>query len=319
MLNLFKLKVWGVAPEFRPELMALDLCDFDKLMLSPSLGRPFKTKPSLELYRLYSTEKKVYFLKRSLPRKSSVVLRDMLRWVRRGKPAHTEAFHVYEAAQTLKELGIPAMKVVAWGEERWFTLWPHQGFVLAEGVEGEEAIEVFEKGTKAQRLALLKDVGHFLGRLHSMGLFVENRLIDLIYNAPTSKNCLERRPRLTLIDLDFKGITLKKKEYNATEAAKYLGRSYYLSLRCGHLIDRADLHALMRGYRDELRSHGIQVPPAFHRAILQHVRINLKSHFKDAELIKMFPSAPDEISDDGRLVFKFNTSERLRQLSLQGH
>lgn len=138
MFDFITSKHWGACPRIQPELIASHLCSFDELMSSRSLGVPFKTKPSLEIYRVKLNDGKTLYLKRSLPRKTSVVLREMIGWIRRGKPAHTEAFHVYEAAQKLKELSIPVMNIVAWGEERFLGLWPHRGFMLAENVEGEE-------------------------------------------------------------------------------------------------------------------------------------------------------------------------------------
>lgn len=304
MTTLIKAQVWGIEPEFKGALAALDLHDFDTLMVSSKFGPPFKTKPSLELYRICTQTDRDYFLKRSLPRPFMAGLRDMVRWVRRGKPAHTEAFHVYEAAKTLHSLGIPAMSVVAWGEERWLSLWPHQGFVLAEQVKGEEALELFRCGAPRERLALLRDVGEFLGQLHRQGLFVENRLIDLIYHRSGQDDCPANQPKLTLIDLDFKGITLKQQAFDVSQAAKYLGRSHYLALRCGDRINRPELLALMRGYRRELGRHGIQLPPSFLKKVVVETRHNLRSHYKSAALMQLFPLAPKAIREDGTPLFQ---------------
>jgi hypothetical protein len=304
MAMLIKAKIWGVNPDFKGALTALNLADFDTLMVSSKFGLPFKTKPFLELYRICTQTDRDYFLKRSLPRPFMAVLRDMVRWVRRGKPAHTEAFYVYEAAQTLHSSGIPAMKIVAWGEERWLSLWPHQGFVLAEEVKGEEALEIFRCGTPSERLTLLRDVGEFLGQLHCKGLFVENRLIDLIYHRHGQDDCPADQPKLTLIDLDFKGITLKQQAFDVSQAAKYLGRSHYLALRCGDRINRSELLALMRSYRRELSRHGIQLPPAFLKKVVAETRHNLRSHYRSAALMELFPLAPQDINDDGTPLFQ---------------
>lgn len=247
---------------------------------------PFKRKPGTSVHRLQTESGRTYYLKRSLPLPAPSVLRSVLRGLRRGRIQHTEAVRVQQAAGLLASLGISAMEIAAWGEERILGIWPRRGFVLARAVEGWDVAAAYHRASGPQRVRIMHAIGDVLGRLHANGLFVTLRLHDFIGTSPLDG---EAPPKLTMIDLDFGDHCLRPGKWDRDQAAGALANACYLAVRCGHRFDSSELRAALHQYRKALRSCLLNQSI---RRISDLVAAELEAHRADPRRIAMFPDVP---------------------------
>jgi hypothetical protein len=280
-------RTFGVRDDALERLRAAGLDRFEAFMSGP-VGVPFKRKSSLEIFQLAMPGGSVFYLKRSLPRAIGGVWREVLRGLRRGERAHTEAFHARLAARVLGEVGVEAMPIAAWGEERFLGVWPRRGFVLADGVG---ATEVFRTAPGPERERLLRAIGDLLGCLHANGLFVSLRLHDLI--VASSVGGVGGGPRLVMIDLDFKGHRLRVGEFNGAASVRALAHCQYLFLRGGDRLTQGDARAIVRGYRTALGRRAVKLPARLARQVRESLRRELAAHHADAGKRRMFPQTPE--------------------------
>ncbi len=278
---------FGTAPEARQRLRAIGLDGFEACMQAP-IGAPFKRKPTLGVYRL-ETPNGTLYLKRSRNKPPRAVARDVLRCLRRLRRAHTEAFHIHLAARVLNASGIPTMPILAWGEQRVLGLWPTRGFVIAEGVRGSDAAQVFRTAEPAHRTRLMRGIGGLLGQLHALGLSVTLRLHDLIVIPDADA----RAPRLVMIDLDFKGHHLVVQPFHRDRAVIALAHCAYLLLRGGDRLVPSDVRVLLDAYRASLRQRSHQPPRRLLAHIRHALRLELARHHASPALRRRFPGTPD--------------------------
>ncbi|HMP81707.1 MAG TPA: phosphotransferase [Verrucomicrobiota bacterium] len=184
-----------VSPQDRQTLDAAGLRTFEDLM-SKDCGSEVSSQSSAQVRRLeLPTEDGpiVCFLKRTLglkPRKS-------FRFLLHGRIPHTSAYREMRQVFTLRQHGVPTMRVMAWGEERRFIL-PLRGFILVENVPGKPLHDLFLTSDESGRQELIAAYAALLARLHTLGFYQVVRFKDVICSdAPRENRCARS---LTLID-----------------------------------------------------------------------------------------------------------------------
>lgn len=261
---------------------------FDKVSL-----KPFKNKSDEGLeVTLLTLDNEDFYLKRSQkPRGSSFRL--FLKWLLRFERPHSEAFHVYLAERVLKSRGISTMEVIAYGERRYFGIWPVSSFMIARGVKGTR-ISIYFKGecqsAEMSRLRLISmgALGDQMAQLHANGFFVYCRLHDYYLNVTDWVDKANRAP-LTMIDLDFKGVRLASGKINWQKAAWATAHSLYLSLRCGVGFSRVEICEWIRCYYLRLEKMGEAIPRNYLHTVCSAFAVQCRQYLDDPELLKNFP------------------------------
>jgi hypothetical protein len=282
---------WGMAAEAAPLLDGLDLADYDALM-NAAVGTPLKTKPGLAIYRLSEPHSgQVLFLKRATERPTGALWRLFARWLR-GRPMHSEPYHVHLAEQTLRAHGFNPMPVLAWGERRAWGWLPTQGFMVARGVPGDSLDELFTQGSTTLRRRVLGMVGRLMARMHERGFNVTLRLYDLFASRDAMQSDAWRHIEPAIIDLDFKGQLLRAEGFNHDKAIRASAHCAYLMLRTGRRFGPGEAAAWLRAYCRQLRSAGLPVPHRLAQRLRRCLQLELRAHHANKELAAMFPATP---------------------------
>lgn len=133
----------------------------------------------------------------------------------RGKRPHTDAYREMQMVLELAKHGFPAMKVIAWGEERRFGF-PLRGFIMVEQAQGTCMQEMFKAGDSELRKKIIAAYAEMLGKLHLKGFFQIVRLKDII--------CFSENGALSLTLID--------------RAASNVGRKFFSPWFCLRSIER---------------------------------------------------------------------------------
>jgi hypothetical protein len=291
MRRWLTLRRWGLDERARSALSRAGLKGFDDFMAG-ALGTPFKRKQYQEIHRLQPSPEQTWFLKRSLPQPLHELPGKVLRTLRRGELPHTESFHVHHASAALASLGFDVMRVIAWGEERLFGLVPLRGFVLTLEAPGRDASDLFEQGSSQDRRRLMIEVGRLVGRLHARGLFLTLRLHDLIVVEGANG------PKLTMIDLDFKGGVVRPARWDSSASIHSLAVCCYLFLRWGHRLSAEEFKAFRTGFSREVVAAGLSIPARFFLSVRRAVDQRLSEHFRDPRCLATFPKTPQSTRTD---------------------
>jgi hypothetical protein len=162
----------------------------------------------------------------------------------------------WRAIQTLTQLGVDTMTLVAWGE-RGLNPANRQSFVVTGALEHTESLEDFcadwerkPPVTKTQlrlKRALIVRVATIARRMHASGInhrdfYLCHFLLDVSADLLT---CLPEALRLSLIDLHRVQI---RKRTPLRWVVKDIGGLYFSSMRIG--LTRRDLYRFMKVYRD---------------------------------------------------------------------
>jgi hypothetical protein len=165
-----------IAEEYRESLAAAGLAGFDRLSGAP-LGRLVSSGRgrSVRFLRLAHRGRETgFYLKRvTRPRR---LLRSLLLGRTVGLATTREA----QTLGILRERGVPAAPVAAFGERRLLGRIPLRGFLLVEEVVGEEAAELFRGGDRELRGRLLAALARISARLASLGFRQPPRVKDFI-------------------------------------------------------------------------------------------------------------------------------------------
>ena len=255
-----------IRPEARALLEDAGMASFEILM-SHNTGELLSSEPRSQTFRLEiasSNSPKTFFLKRTLihrPRKTFQALAQLRR-------PRTDVYREMQLAKELNGAGIPAMRILAWGEERKLCF-PIRGFILSEGIAGEALDEMFRSGDAQTRRRIVHAFGEFVARLHSLGFFQTVRLKDLICSADFESSDLN----LTLID----------------RAASSMGRKIFWSRFC--------LQSLARGFR-RMKRDGIffegELEGVFAKAYAKGIAPKWKIT-PEKLLVKLFPSSRENL------------------------
>jgi tRNA A-37 threonylcarbamoyl transferase component Bud32 len=175
--------------------------------------------------------RQVFYLKRS----GQELLLRRLRMLLHGQWPRTGTLRELQILQKLQSAGFATMEPVAWGEERRFGF-PLRGFLMAREVPGQEAMEVYQTASGADKCRLMESVGELVGRLHSKGFFHPVRLKDLI--------CTEQG--LVLIDRETS--TPWQSIFLAVKCRELIIRAFRRSARCGQHFGPGSICAFLRGY-----------------------------------------------------------------------
>ncbi len=164
--------------------------------------------------------------------------------------------------QALQDAGIDVMRPVAWGEERRGGM-PVRGFLLVEGVAGHDVAELFEPLAPADRNALCRALGCFVGRLHLGGFFQVVRLKDVFWSMGEAGPGAEHV--FTLIDRE----TSKPwpGRFSRRACLHSLARAYRRTARDGLLLRRQAIAAFCEGYLDTLAGRWSVSPKEFRRKV----------------------------------------------------
>ena len=259
-------------------------------MLDGSIAKPFKKKKYQFVYRI-DTPTGCFYLKRTAYQSPRSILRHLLR----GRRAHTDSGWEYLAVLALQSRGFRVMQPCGFGEQQWLRLWPRRGFLLVREVLGKDLGELLLAGDAALRSEAFSALGHYMGRLHGSGFFHAARVHDFIYDrAGDDKGC---KLRLTMIDLDFKGILPVPCPFDASMAIEALAESCYVFLRVGYRANKAETHRFFRGYKFGLRSFGQKLPPKHLNALAGAVTRRLRKLAQDPDWLAVFPEAPNSLED----------------------
>lgn len=280
------------APDGLPVMRALHMDGFNTAM-QRELGTPFKRKAGHEVYHLrHPQTHQCLFVKRSTHGPKGVPWRLLVNAIIGRKAAHTEAWHVHLAAQTLGKAGFKTMPIVAAGEERLLGLWPLRGFVVMRGATGQDASVVHLEAELAVRRRLMAVMGAMAGRLHANGFCVPIRLHDFFIEPAALKGPHWRDAVTTMIDLDYHGFRLQRGPHDWQQASKVLAHSVYLALRTGVQVDAAQWRAFVKSYTRAVRAFGGHMPRRAWSTVVQGVRDELAAHHRDDHLRTMFPRTP---------------------------
>lgn len=206
-----------ICADDRQLLEAAGYASFENLMLKND-GELISSEKRAQTLRLdlpAPNGTKICFLKRTLVHRRRKNFQALMQFAR----PHTDVYREMQLAQKLRDAGIPAMRILAWGEERKFGF-PIRGFILTEAVTGMSLDEMFRTGNARMRRRIVAAFGSFVARLHERGFFQTVRLKDLICADSDSPDL-----KLTLID----------------RAASNCRRKFFWSHFC--------LQALARGFR----------------------------------------------------------------------
>lgn len=260
-------------------------------MLDGSIKKPFKQKRNQFVYCI-DTPTGTFYLKRTVYQTPRSILRHLLRRHR----AHTDSGWEYLAVRALQAHGFRVMQTVAFGEQHWLGLWPRRGFLLVREVLGEElAVLLSTKGDATLRCEAFSALGHYIGRLHGSGFFHVARVHDFICDRTSDdQDC---GLRLTMIDVDFKGLLSVPRLFDAGESIEALAESCYLFLRVSRRANTTELSLFFRGYKSGLRNCGQKLPPRSLNALAAAVTRRLKEHAQDSDRQAMFPETPASLAD----------------------
>lgn len=278
-----------------------------KDLVRRDVGRPFKTKPGSEVYKIYLADGTRAYLKRyDSPRRNG--------WVRRLLHASlrpSSAKIEYTIAHVLLNHGIDVMEPLAWGEERLFGVALSRAAILVREVCGIELSDKFRDAVSpSERHALLLSIGSLLGELHAIGFYHALRMHDLILTRSNDTT------GLALIDLDLKGQRPVLAPYSHSLCVDSLVQVAYMFIRCRLVLrSSSELRRFFSGYRNGIRMRGQSPPRVSLRRLFDRVDSKLAEHIKDPVLAAAVPHMPRALSEillRGRNAFEQEPSPSTR-------
>lgn len=286
LMNIFPTWLW------RTEIEVFNSCppsvaSATRRMLDGTIDTPFKCKANQFVYRL-DTPAGIYYLKRTSHQSPRSILRNLLR----GRLAHTASGWEYLAIRALEEHDLSVMKPVAWGEERLLGIWPRRGFLLVEEVAGRDVGDILLGGANAElRCEAFGALGHYLGRLHGNGLFHPARPHDFFMVRGDDSGAMQ----LTMIDIDFRGLSPIPRPFEQTASIDALSQSCYLFYRVGHRAVQVEARRFLVGYRAGLRDCGQYLKPGFLRELVATIDRRLAEHIADPVKMEKFPDVASSV------------------------
>lgn len=232
MSNSFQIN-----PDFEPLFKANGLTSFDALMHGAVGEMVSCPRDRRKLYRFTIADgegpPRCFYLKR-MSGEPFIWLLKALFLAHRPHCGPIRELHMLSA---LDRAGFAVMQPVAWGESRR-TGMPICGFLVVSEVRGRDVADLAVTLPVREQLALLREVGNLVGRLHARGFFQPVRLKDLIRE--------ESQGRLVMIDRETsKPWTTRFTKKRAIEA---LTRTARRTLRDGHRFGPASLRSILSGY-----------------------------------------------------------------------
>lgn len=240
-----------LTPEFAAQLPA-GIDSFDYLMqLDGEMFRDIDNRRTLR----FTLNDKRYFLKAHYGVGWKEVFKNLLTLRLPVLGARNE----WRAIQTLTQLGVETMTLVAWGE-RGLNPANRQSFVITEALENTESLEDFcadwetnPPATKLQlrlKRALIARVATIARRMHASGInhrdfYLCHFLLDVSGDMSCRDDDLPETLRLSLIDLHRVQI---RKRTPLRWVVKDIGGLYFSAMRIG--LTRRDLYRFMQVYRD---------------------------------------------------------------------
>jgi len=240
-----------LTPEFAAQLPA-GIDTFDYLMqLDGEMFRDIDNRRTLR----FTLNDKRYFLKAHYGVGWKEVFKNLLTLRLPVLGARNE----WRAIQTLTQLGVETMTLVAWGE-RGLNPANRQSFVITEALEYTESLEDFcadwetnPPATKLQlrlKRALIARVATIARRMHASGInhrdfYLCHFLLDVSGDMSCRDDDLAEALRLSLIDLHRVQI---RKRTPLRWVVKDIGGLYFSAMRIG--LTRRDLYRFMQVYRD---------------------------------------------------------------------
>ena len=237
-----------LTPEFAAQLPA-GIDTFDYLMtLDGEMFRDIDNRRTLR----FTLNNKRYFLKAH----NGVGWKEIFKNLLTLRLPVLGARNEWRAIQTLTQLGVDTMTLVAWGE-RGLNPARRQSFVVTEALENTESLEDFcmdwetnPPATKSQlrlKRALIYKVATMARRMHASG--INHRDFYLCHFLLDVSGELLNRPsealRLSLIDLHRVQI---RRRTPLRWVVKDIGGLYFSAMRIG--LTRRDLYRFMQVYRD---------------------------------------------------------------------
>ena len=222
-----------VSPEVRPLFEKHGLLDFAELM-GGEVGVLLSAEKGGREVRRLELDGRTFYLKR---RGAESPMLSMLLFGHRPRSGPMREALMLDR---LSDAGFLSMVPVAWGERRRWGL-PKGGFLVVRGIEGEDVAKFFDRSSGAVRLAVMKEMGHLVGRLHAAGFFHPVRLKDLIRS----------EEGMTLIDRETSK-PWPKHWFTLTSCLRSLARSARRTLRDGHRIGAGSAGTFLRGYHQGL-------------------------------------------------------------------
>lgn len=226
-----------INPEFEPLFQANGLASFDALMhgaVGEMVSCPHDRR---KLYRFTLADGEGPPRRFYLKRMSGEPFIWLLKALFLGHRPHCGPLRELHMLTALDRAGFAVMQPVAWGESRR-TGMPTGGFLVVSEVRGRDVADLAATLPPREKLALFREVGNLIGRLHASGFFQPVRLKDLIFEEPPG--------RLVMIDRE----TSKPwpTRFARKRAVEGLARTARRTLRDGHRFGPASLKSILSGY-----------------------------------------------------------------------
>lgn len=254
-----------IEPSFRPLFIASGLDSYDALMNAPvgtlvSAPQDRRRLYRLELVDLHGKCRRFY-----LKRMSGEPVLPMLKSLVSGRLPHCGPVRELQLLQALDRNGFAVMEPVAWGEGHRCGL-PVGGFLVVAEVCGRDVATLAVTLPEQDRLALFRNVGELVGRLHVTGFLHPVRFKDLILEEETQ--------RLVLIDRE----TGKPwpQRFSASRAIEALARTARRTLRDGHRFGPAAMRHFFDGYTAGVSNRWAVDAGELRRAVLTRLRRDLR-------------------------------------------
>lgn len=167
-----------LAPAYEGGLLeVLPLHDYEGMMAF-SGGEAVGNSPQRVVRRVrcaIGDGEKSYFLKRTYQRRAL----DFLKAALKAGPSRIITDRERHLLGLHEEVGVPVMRIAAWGRKDVLGV-PVSGFLLVEGVEGEDYGTVYHRMGYGDRLKIMAAYGSLVGHMHRKGLDSLVRTTDII-------------------------------------------------------------------------------------------------------------------------------------------
>jgi hypothetical protein len=243
MLTNFFSKNLHINANVKSALQEIGLCEFQDFM-TYSEGQIVSRRAKLPvraLYLMVDGQQRKYFLKKKASQFPYGALRTWLRFQNHPLGSARE----FRILELMRELSIPTMTPVAWGELKILGC-SIKGFILVEEVIGKAFIDVYRKSSLRVRRRLFRAYGALMGVLHRKGIDSKVRPQDLMCvsdNYANARNCfvvIDRehgKPHLVELSIEQCGIRL--------------GEIWVKGMHRIGLGERTELLAFLSGYLSE--------------------------------------------------------------------
>ena len=247
MLNIFSSEHLHINANVRAALQEIGLCEFQNFMTYSEgqlVSRP-KKLPVRTLYLMIDGHQRKYFLKEKASQFPYGALRTWFRF--QNHPSVTA--RELRVLELMRELSIPTMTPVAWGELKILGC-SIKGFILVEEVIGKAFIDVYRKSSLRVRRRLFRLHGALMGVLHRKGIDSKVYPEDLIC---VSDNYANFRNCFVVIDREHGHPGLV--ELSIEQCGIRLGDIWVKGARRIGLGERSELLAFLSGYLSEAGWH----------------------------------------------------------------